>query len=202
MAFDDVLRGSPYLLTTILATLLILSVAAAPLWIAHVLVERILDRSPALTPLLSGFTLLSLAGAPPAIIERVQALIAAECDREVISGTMAGLAAVVFVSPAVLAVLARLGQSSYLILDQGAGVVDALQGSWRLTRGRRLATVIAVYLAYLAINGAGLLAFCVGMIFTLPMTSLLLVMTYLALSEGAPALVPEDPRIGDEQASS
>jgi hypothetical protein len=202
MAFDDLFRGGPYLLTTILATLVILSIAAAPLLVAHFLVERILDRSPVLTPLLSAFTLLSLAGAPPAIIERVEILITMEFDREVISGILAGLAGVVLVSPVVLAVLARLGQSSYLILDQGAGVVGSLQGSWRLTRGRRFAAVIAVYLAYLAINGAGLLAFCVGMIFTLPMTSLLLVMTYRALSEGAPALVPAHPEIGDEAASS
>jgi uncharacterized membrane protein len=107
----------------------------------------------------------------------------------------------VLVAPVVLAVLARLGQFSYLIIDQGTGVVDALRGSWRLTRGR-FATVIAVYLAYFTINCAGLLALCVGWIFTLPMTSLLLVMTYLALSEGARARVPRYPGTRAEDASS
>ena len=200
-AFDDLFRGGRYLLTTILATFLFLSIAAAPVLIAHVLVEMILDRSPVLTPLLSGFTLLSIAGAPPAIIEWVETLIASELDRDAISGILAGLAGVVLVAPVVLAILARLGQFSYLIIDQGAGVVDSLRGSWRLTRGR-LATVIMAYLACLAIFCAGVLALCVGLFFTLPMSSLLLVMTYLGLREGLPALVPGHRGTWEEDAAA
>src|SRR5579883_1005609 len=135
-AFDDLFRGGGYLLTTLLATFLFLSIAAAPVLIAHFLVERILDRSPLLTLLLSGFTWLSAAGAPPSILEGVESLIAWELDREAIRGILTGLAGAVLLAPVVLAVLARLGQFSYLIIDQGTGVVDALRGSWRLTRGR------------------------------------------------------------------
>jgi hypothetical protein len=188
-------------LTTILATFLVLSLAVAPALIVHFLVEMILDRSPALTPLLSAFTFLSAVGAPPAIIERVGTVIAAEFEDDALSGALACLTGVVLVWPLILAIGARLGQFPYVILDQDAGVVDALRGSWRLTRGR-FATVIAAYLAYLTLIGLGLLALCVGWIFTLPMASLLLVMTYLALSEGSPGLVPADPGVGEAEVTA
>ncbi len=50
----------------------------------------------------------------------------------------------------------------------------------RLTGGRA-STVFLVYLAQLTINLAGLLAFNVGLLLTLPMTSLLSAVTYHAL---------------------
>lgn len=106
----------------------------------------------------------------------------------------------------VLVLLARLGQFGYLILDRNAGVLDALRGSWRLTRGR-VTTLVLVYLAYGAIILAGalalivglffnvlpaLFAFCMGLFFTLPLTDLLLVTTYDALSESSPDGFPSD----------
>jgi hypothetical protein len=200
-AFDDLFRGGPYLLATILATFVVLSLAVTPALIVHFLVEMILDRAPALTPLLSALTFLSAIGAPPALTERLETVIAVELDGDALSGLLACLAGVMLLWPGILAIVARLGQFPYIILDQGAGVVDALRSSWRLTRGR-FATVIAAYLAYLAINGAGLLTLCVGIIFTLPMTSLLLVMTYLALSEGPPGLVPADPEVREAEATA
>ncbi len=96
---------------------------------------------------------------------------------------MAIVGAVGLGSVLVLVVLARLGQFGYLILDRNAGVLESLRDSWRLTRGR-VTTVLLMYLAHVAINLAGGLAFCVGLFFTVPLTSLLLATTYDALSEG------------------
>ena len=55
-----------------------------------------------------------------------------------------------------------------------------------------VATVILVYLLHVTINFAGLLV-CVGLFFTLPLTSLLLAVTYLALSDGSPGFVEAEP---------
>jgi hypothetical protein len=100
----------------------------------------------------------------------------------------------------VFAILVRLGQFAYLIVDRNAGSWEAFRGSWLLTRGRT-ATVILVYLLYLTINFAGLLALCIGLVFTLPLSSLLLAVTYHALSESAPDPVREKPGPWEEGAS-
>ena len=94
---------------------------------------------------------------------------------------------------AFFAVTIRLGQFPYLIIDRGEGVLDSLRMSMRLTRGRAT-TVFLVYLAQLTINLAGLLAFNVGLLLTLPMTSLLSAVTYHALC-GPPD--PADRSEGD-----
>ncbi len=82
---------------------------------------------------------------------------------------MLALLAVLGLSYAALfAVMVRLGQFPYLIIDRGADVAESLLGSLELTRGR-VATVFLVYLAQVTINVAGLLLCCVGLFVTLPL---------------------------------
>jgi hypothetical protein len=86
---------------------------------------------------------------------------------------------------ALFAVMVRLGQFPYLIIDRGADVQESFLGSLELTRGR-VATVFLVYLAQVTINVAGLLLCCVGLFVTLPLNGLISAVTYDVLSRDWP----------------
>jgi hypothetical protein len=88
--------------------------------------------------------------------------------------------------PVIMYLTARMGMFYFLAIDRNAGVLDSLRWSWELTRGRAL-PIIAIYLLSFLINVGGALACLVGLIFTIPLTSLIVVVTYLALmgQEGA-----------------
>jgi uncharacterized membrane protein len=75
----------------------------------------------------------------------------------------------------------RLSQFYYAILDRDAGIEEALRTSLRITRGNA-GMIFVIFLLTSAINLAGALACFVGLIFTLPFTALLLIVTYLALT--------------------
>jgi hypothetical protein len=75
---------------------------------------------------------------------------------------------------------ARLFQFLFLVMDQDAGAIDAIQRSWQLTRGRA-GTIILVNFAQLAVLVAGVLALCVGVIFAWPFAALVRAVLYLAL---------------------
>jgi hypothetical protein len=81
----------------------------------------------------------------------------------------------------ILYLSARLTQFFYLIIDRNAGVMDSIRLSWQLTQ-KRAGTIILIYFLQAAINLAGILAVCVGLIFAIPLSTLLLVVTYLALT--------------------
>ena len=76
--------------------------------------------------------------------------------------------------------MARLMQYYFLIIDQDAGVVDSIQRAWELTRGRA-GTIIVIFLLQIVITFAGVLALCVGLVFAVPLSNLLQVVTYVAL---------------------
>lgn len=84
------------------------------------------------------------------------------------------------------AVMIRLGQFPFIIIDRREDVLGSLLVSLRMTRGRT-ATVFLIYLAQLTINVAGLLVCCVGLFVTLPLTSLISAVTYNVLSREFPA---------------
>ena len=86
----------------------------------------------------------------------------------------------------------RLALFYYLIIDREAGVFDSLQESSRLT-SNRTGTLILVYLLTIVITLAGLLALCVGIIFAAPLTSLMVPVTYVAITGTG----PRPPEKGD-----
>ncbi len=88
-----------------------------------------------------------------------------------------------------LALMVPLGQFPFLIIDRGAGVLEAFRGSWELTRGR-VAAVIRIFLMQVAMNLAGALACYVELLLTLPLSGLITALTYRAL-EG-PDLTEDD----------
>jgi uncharacterized membrane protein len=75
---------------------------------------------------------------------------------------------------------ARLGMFIYLAVDRDSGPIEAVRGSWELTRGRA-ATIMSIFMIAGLINLAGMLACLVGFVLTIPFTVLVLTVTYLAL---------------------
>lgn len=72
-------------------------------------------------------------------------------------------------------------QSKYLVVDRDVGIVDALKLSIRITRGNKWSLfLLRLFGSGLAI--AGLLAFCIGFLFVLPLLYLLGATAYLAMS--------------------
>jgi hypothetical protein len=78
---------------------------------------------------------------------------------------------------------------NYLVVDGTTDPIDAVKRSWRLTKGHRWAILGLGLLAFL-VNLVGLLACCVGAIFTSAVTSVAFAWTYECLRLAAP---PEPP---------
>ena len=97
-----------------------------------------------------------------------------------------------------LYLIARLMQFYYLAIDRNLGVFESIQRSWRSTKSRA-ATIILVFLLQMVLGIAGVLACCVGLIFALPLSSMLSVVTYLALTEPAKTVAKAGPEGWDEE---
>jgi len=82
---------------------------------------------------------------------------------------------------AAIYVSVRLSQFQYVIINQGAGVIDSLQRSWVATEGG-VGTLILVFAMGIVIYLAGFLACLVGIVFSAPLVSLMLAVTYLSLT--------------------
>jgi uncharacterized membrane protein len=91
-----------------------------------------------------------------------------------------GLGMLAFVATAIYLGI-RFSQSQFMIIDRRVGPIDGLRLSWEATR-HRVSTMLLVYALAVLINLAGFLACIVGLIFTIPFTSLLLAVTYLSLT--------------------
>ncbi len=77
--------------------------------------------------------------------------------------------------------LLRYGMSFYLVVDRDLTVGDALRTSAKITAGNVMSLfVLAMLNGLLAI--AGYLACCVGIFFTLPLTSMIFTVAYLQMS--------------------
>jgi hypothetical protein len=199
VAIEDLFRGGRFLLTKLLATAVLLAVAGMPVLVVYYAVGGLLSRFPSFAADLGAFILLAAARAPEPVLESLNRSLSSEWSQGIDVVLMTIAVTVGLGSILILVLLARLGQFGYLIFDRHAGVLESLRGSWHLTRGR-LETVVLIYLAHITINLAGLLAFCVGLLFTLPLTDLLLATTYDALSEDSRdwlPLGPEDPGTED-----
>jgi hypothetical protein len=184
---EDLFRGGPWLLTTLLAIGILLVVTGIPCLIIY-------GSAEALVAFYGGDSLAS----------RLQPLLAqhgpdmfASGENNPLGFTAIVLAVLVLCYAAFFAVTVRLGQFRFLIIDQGAGVLESQRKSWQLTTGR-VATVFLVYVAQFTINLAGLLALYVGLLLTLPLTSLLSAVTYDALCGSPDSAWRPGPRTSDD----
>ncbi len=83
--------------------------------------------------------------------------------------------------------MTRLFWFGYPIVDRGAGPIQGFKDSWNMTRGN-FWRIILVYLVGMAAYMAGMLVFCVGIFFTLPLFFAILTASYLIMSYGEESL--------------
>jgi len=152
VVFEDVFTGGRYVLTTILAWLVMTACVAGPMVLAFF-----------------GFTaLFPLIQDDPSVLPVLLAV--------VVVGVLGATAVYLSV---------RLSQYPFVVIDRNAGVFESLRTSWYLTRNQ-VPTMILVYLLWITIILAGFLALCAGLIFAIPLASLLLAVTYQALTGQSP----------------
>ena len=90
--------------------------------------------------------------------------------------------------PGIIAALG-LGMVPFTVIDRGAGPIDALKESWRLTKGHK-GQLALLGLALLGLNLLGILALVVGLLVTVPVTWLTIAHVYRTLSEQAVRVEP------------
>ena len=100
------------------------------------------------------------------------------------AGILAGLAVflglMLCIVPGIIFAL-MFSQFWYVIVDRNAGIIESLGLSKRLTDGNKV-TLLGIYLLVFLINLGGLLACCIGLLFTASFTTLLGAVIYLALT--------------------
>jgi uncharacterized membrane protein len=69
----------------------------------------------------------------------------------------------------------------YLIVDRGAGPIEAMKESWRITKGHKW-QLLLLFLALLGINLLGILALVVGIFVSVPITMLAFAHAYRTLA--------------------
>ncbi|MCE9548011.1 MAG: hypothetical protein K8T25_21265 [Planctomycetia bacterium] len=94
---------------------------------------------------------------------------------------MAALAGVAVAFIPLIYVSLLFSQSFFLIVDRDLGVFEALQESVTLTRGHR-GTIFLVWLLAAVINLGGMLACCLGILASVPLTMLMFGVTYVAMA--------------------
>jgi hypothetical protein len=135
------------------------------------------------------FIVVSLLCSIPFVIGAIPGavVLAANRDNPVVGGAVLAVGLIAAMVAAAYVFL-RLGQFRYLIIHRDLGAMEALRVSHEITRGNVL-MLLVVWLLVMMINFAGVLACCVGVVFTLPYTELLKVVVYLALT-GQPTFDP------------
>jgi hypothetical protein len=104
---------------------------------------------------------------------------------------LCGIVAVI----AILVLWLRLSQFKYLIVNRDAGVVNSLLTSFEITKGYT-GTVLAVWVLAAIIGFSGVIGCGVGLLFTAPIGSLMLIVLYLALA-GQSELGRKDEPLGE-----
>lgn len=79
--------------------------------------------------------------------------------------------------------------TTFIIIDRELGPIEAMKESARITRGHKW-TLLGFALVLLLINLAGILALVVGLLVSIPVSSLAFTHAYRVLTANAPALPP------------
>jgi phage FluMu protein Com len=96
-----------------------------------------------------------------------------------------GAFVVILLFPAIYIALTFM-QYYYLIIDHNLGPIDSLAASREITRGNKL-SMVGIFLVGGLLNMAGVLACCIGVLFTAPYVVLSVTVMYLVMSGGAAA---------------
>ncbi len=104
---------------------------------------------------------------------------------QILTGIIFVIGLILLIVPGIIAAAGFLF-TSYLVIDRGMGPIEALKGSWHLTKGNRW-RILLLLLAIIALNIIGLVLLIVGLVVTIPVTMLALVHAYRTLSGRADA---------------
>jgi len=102
---------------------------------------------------------------------------------EILAGIIIFVGFLLFVIPGIIASLG-LCFVPYVVIDRGAGPIDALKESWRITKGHKW-RLFLLGLALVGINLLGLLALVVGILVSIPVSWLAITHAYRTLESGA-----------------
>ena len=95
-------------------------------------------------------------------------------------------------------VLVRLYMAPFYIVDQNMGAMEAMSAAWQATSNQRLMVIVLSLVASI-ISFAGFLAFCIGILFSYPLSQLIWAAAYRQLEpldEGTDAPAPPPPNQG------
>jgi phage FluMu protein Com len=100
-------------------------------------------------------------------------------DEAVIIFALVGLGLVCWIPALVVSLI--YSQFYYLIIDQDVGIMESLSLSKQIMMGNKL-TVFVIWVLMGLLNLAGILACCVGLLFTIPFTAMVNLVVYLAMT--------------------
>ena len=106
-----------------------------------------------------------------------------------------GVGTLLFVVPGIILAV-RLGLAFFIVVDTGAGPIEALSRSWELTRGNTL-RLFAFGIVAGILNFVGLLLLGIGLLATIPTTWLAEAYIYRRLS-GSSAVAPGELSLGPQ----
>lgn len=98
----------------------------------------------------------------------------------ILTGLVVALGLIVFIVPGIILMMGLLFVP-YLVVERGLGPIEAMQESWRITKGNKW-RLFLLFLALLGINLLGLLALIVGVLVAVPITMLAVVHAYRTLT--------------------
>ncbi len=90
---------------------------------------------------------------------------------------------IVFIIPGIYIAL-RLSQACFLVIDQKLQGIDALKKSWAMTQGHAM-QLLLLAIAFALINMVGAVALLIGLLVTIPTTTIAMAFVYRKLSTGA-----------------
>jgi uncharacterized membrane protein len=99
---------------------------------------------------------------------------------------MGGL--ILLIVPGIIAMIGLMF-APYLVIDKDMGTIEALKKSWEMSRGNRW-SIFGLILALLVLNIIGMIALGVGLLVTIPVSSLAMVYVYRTLLATVPVIEP------------
>jgi len=105
---------------------------------------------------------------------------------KILTGAIVVVGLILFVIPGVILSLGLMF-GTYLVIDKHKGPIEALKGSWQMTKGNKWQLFLLV-LTIIALNLVGFLAFVVGLLVTVPLSLLMMAHTYRKLGGASVAV--------------
>jgi uncharacterized membrane protein len=104
----------------------------------------------------------------------------------ILYGLIVGVGLILFIVPGIYWAL-KYGQYQTAIVDRDLGILDSFRYSAKITENNKMALLGLGILCFL-INIGGMIALCVGLLFTVPLTWLAWLLGYRWLQRGPAAL--------------